>query len=131
MRQDWDLIESAYLSSDKSYRALADEFEVSLSTLSKKAGKEKWTEKRQNISNKVATELTDKIVADKTEDLFNAIAEIDWLLKQTKDAIQNPDHARKLPELVSTTLKLIISRNELTPKLIAEDSWDSVDAGWN
>jgi hypothetical protein len=131
MRQDWDLIETAYLSGEKSYRDLANEFEVSLSTLTKRAGREKWTEKKQIIGSKVAAEIADKIITDKTENYFDAIAEIDWLLMQTKDAIQNPDHARKLPELVSTTLKLIISRNELTPKLVAEDSWDSVDAGWD
>jgi hypothetical protein len=132
MRQDWDLIETAYLIGEKSYRDLANEFEVSISTLTKRAVREKWTEKKQIIGSKVAAEIEDKIVADKTEDAFNAISEIDWLLKQTKDAIQNPEHARKLSELVSTTLKLIISRNELTPKLIADDdSWDSVDAVWD
>ena len=135
---EWKLVEHEYVTGKESYIEIAERMNVPLSTVKKRGTRDKWVDKRNQHILAVETKTLESMlsmakneaVEQKTKvrivDTFDAIAEIDWLLQQTKSAIENPEHSRKLSELVSTRLKLIISRNELTPKAIAND-----DDGWD
>jgi len=129
MKQDWHLIEATYLNSNKSYKALADEFEVSLSTLTKRAAKENWTQKKQNISSKVAAEIADKIIAVKSEKVFDAIAKIDTVIENCENWL-NTTHPKSWEGVAALMLKAIAMRHELTVKTTEVSEWDN-DGSWD
>ena len=73
---DWESIKEKYLSTDVTYRELAEEFHISMGTLSKRAGKESWgklkrTGRADNRVNRVAEKLLQKMeeALDQTENM--------------------------------------------------------------
>jgi hypothetical protein len=84
-------------------------------------------------SSKVAAEIADKIIADKTEEVFEAIAKIDWLIAQAEEKIQDAGASKAFAANASVFLKAIAMRQELAVKAIVadDDSWDNVNAGWD
>ena len=49
---DWNKIKTEYLTSDTSYRKLAQKYGVNATTIAKKASKEDWVSKRQQQANR-------------------------------------------------------------------------------
>ena len=106
MAADWAKIEAEYITSDTSYRKLADKYNVDQATIARKAKKEDWVSKRQqHISTTQAKVLAAdaqqkvdrasrlKSVADKLLDRVEDIVEYDQHL--TASAIKNLSDALK------------------------------------
>ena len=106
MAADWAKIEAEYITTDTSYRKLADKYNVDQATIARKAKKEDWVSKRQqHISTtqaKVLAAATQqkvdrasrlKSVADKLLDRVEDIVEYDQHL--TASAIKNLSDALK------------------------------------
>lgn len=66
---DWEKIKAEYLQGGTSYRKLADKHGVSFSTLRARAIKEKWADKRDEVCNKAATKVEQKIVSQRAKDI--------------------------------------------------------------
>lgn len=58
---DWNQIKAEYIAGGTSYRKLADKYGVSFSTLRNIAIREKWTDLREQASNKSVTKLVESI----------------------------------------------------------------------
>ena len=106
MAADWAKIEAEYITTDTSYRKLADKYNVDQATIARKAKKEDWDSKRQqHISTTQAKVLAAdaqqkvdrasrlKNVADKLLDRVEDIVECDQHL--TASAIKNLSDALK------------------------------------
>jgi tRNA-dihydrouridine synthase len=106
MAADWAKIEAEYITTDTSYRKLADKYNVDQATIARKAKKEDWVSKRQHhISTTQAKVLAAdaqqkvdrasrlKSVADKLLDRVEDIVEYDQRL--TASAIKNLSDALK------------------------------------
>jgi tRNA-dihydrouridine synthase len=106
MAADWAKIEAEYITTDTSYRKLADKYNVDQATIARKAKKEDWVSKRQqHISTTqakiIAADAQQKVdrasrlksVADKLLDRVEDIVEYDQRL--TASAIKNLSDALK------------------------------------
>ena len=58
---DWNVIKTEYIAGRTSYRKLAEKYGVSFSTLSHIAMREKWTDLRQQTSDKTDTKLVESL----------------------------------------------------------------------
>ena len=75
MAADWSKIEAEYITTDTSYRRLADKYNVDQATIARKAKKEDWVSKRQrHISTTQAKVLAadTKQRVDRATKLYNA-----------------------------------------------------------
>lgn len=104
MAADWAKIEAEYITTDTSYRKLADKYNVDQATIARKAKKEDWVSKRQqhisttqakvlaaDVQQKVDRASRLKNVADKLLDRVEDIVEYDRSL--TAAAIKNLSEA--------------------------------------
>lgn len=87
---DWDAIKTEYITTDTSYRKLAEKYKVSFSTLRKIAAKEHWTELRHNVEAKRDTELVEKLgkktakIDSKYYDLVDKLFDkAEWVIENT------------------------------------------------
>ena len=114
MAADWAKIEAEYITTDTSYRKLADKYNVDQATIARKAKKEDWVSKRQqHISTTQAKVLAAdaqqkvdrasrlKNVADKLLDRVEDIVEYDQHLtataiKNLSDALKNIKEAQMI-----------------------------------
>lgn len=114
MAADWAKIEAEYITTDTSYRRLAEKYGVDQATIARKAKKEDWVSKRQqHISTTqakiIAADAQQKVerasrlknVADKLLDRVEDIVEYDQHLtaaaiKNLSDALKNIKEAQMI-----------------------------------
>lgn len=127
---EWEIIETAYINGEGSYKALSVKFNVPLTTLNKRASSGQWVAKRLETGDRINSKVIDKIVeiesTKRVDDLFNAIAEIDWLIAQAEEKMQDAGASKAFAANASVLLKAIAMRQELTPKPVEfdDDGWD-------
>lgn len=124
---DWNEIRTEYISTDTSYRKLAEKYDVPVSTIFKRAKKENWVDlKKQNDDNLVAKTLETcgemqaerlKRIQTATDNLLSkieqAIAELNIVLntktKKTKvieyNNIERPDKPTK--EIIEEEIEVV------------------------
>ena len=68
---DWDAIKTEYITGHVSYRQLSKKYNISLSTVGVRAGREEWAEKRRLYRNKVATKSIEKASERESNRLAN------------------------------------------------------------
>ena len=79
---DWKKIKKEYIAGGVSYKALAEKYNVSFSSLEKMARREKWRELRRKASEKTANDVVEAVGArnaklDKATDLaIEAVCDI-------------------------------------------------------
>ena len=99
MAADWAKIEAEYITTDTSYRRLAEKYRVDQATIARKASKENWVSKRQHH----VTETQAKVLAADTRKKVNRAAALneaaDLLLERTVNGI------RAYKELPATAAK--------------------------
>jgi len=130
---EWEIIEAAYIARKGSYAKLSAQFNVSLTTLKKKAIAGNWKLKRDETDTRIDTKVIEKIAEHESnkrvDELFNAIAELDSLIADCKANLKgNTVMPKSWEGVAALMLKAINMRQDLTPKAIAvdDDSWDSV-----
>lgn len=88
MAADWAKIEAEYITTDTSYRRLAEKYRVDQATIARKAKKEDWVSKRQHHVN----ETQAKVLAADTRKKVNRAAALneaaDLLLERTLNGIK-------------------------------------------
>ena len=100
---DWKAIKAEYIRGGTSYRKLCDKYGVSFSNLTRRAGKEKWTELRQQSEDKSNTKLVEK-VSDETSGKNTKIIDVaDKLLDKLNQVLDS------MGELNTRSLKDITS----------------------
>ena len=58
---DWQAIKTKYITTDTSYRKLAQEYGVNVTNIAKKASSEGWVEQRKQHANKIQAKTLEKI----------------------------------------------------------------------
>lgn len=88
---DWNEIKKEYISTKTSYRTLAKKHEVSLTTLNRIAGKEKWVELREQAENKAEAKIVESVSKDKSKTVSKIISVADKLITKMDASIDKMD----------------------------------------
>ena len=106
---DWDKIKAEYLAGNMTYAELAKKYQVSVSTLSKKATSDGWKNGRKKVGEKVAKKIETRAARAREEkalkgvQLTRYIADL-WTdnLKALNDLIaQTPEHMLENPQFAA------------------------------
>ena len=86
---DWNKIKTEYLTSDTSYRKLAQKYGVNATTIAKKASKEGWVSQRQQQANRTLSK-TLTVVSNRQVNRAVRLQEVaDKLLKKIEAAVDD------------------------------------------
>lgn len=109
---DWQAIKTEYITTDTSYRKLAQKHGVGYSVIGEKARLEGWVEQREQFRNKTITKAVDKISTKQADKMARIDDLTDKLLDKLEKAITELDL-----QLVRHTdkTKTIEYNNELRP----------------
>lgn len=102
---DWKAIKAEYIRGDTSYRKLCSKYGVSFSNLTRRAGKEKWTELRQQSEDKSNTKLIEKVSDESSSKNTKIIDVADKLLDKLNQVLDKIDY-RKTKDLKNITAAL-------------------------
>jgi hypothetical protein len=94
---DWKAIETEYITTNTSYRKLADKYGIDQATISRKAKKEDWVSKRQHHISKTQAKILTADVKGKVDRAAKLIGVSDLLLDRVKSLVE--DH----PEFLMNT----------------------------
>lgn len=90
-KTDWIKIKNEYINTSISQRKLAEKYGISVSTLTKRANKEKWQQEKETQCNKIETKVqqktADKIVKSEVDRIANILALGDKLSAKIDKAI--------------------------------------------
>lgn len=90
-KTDWIKIKNEYINTSISQRKLAEKYGISVSTLTKRANKEKWQQTKETQCNKIETKVqqktADKIVKSEVDRIANILALGDKLSAKIDKAI--------------------------------------------
>lgn len=94
---DWKAIETEYITTNTSYRKLADKYGIDQATISRKAKKEDWVSKRQHHISETQAKILTADVEGKVNRVAKLIGVSDLLLDRVKSLVE--DH----PEFLMNT----------------------------
>ena len=85
---DWQAIKTEYLTTDTSYRKLAQKYGVGYSVIGEKARLEGWVEQREQYRNKTLTNTVNAISNKQVDRAANLISVADLLLAKVKSLVE-------------------------------------------
>ena len=85
---DWQAIKTEYLTTDTSYRKLAQKYGVGYSVIGEKARLEGWVEQREQYRNKTLTKTVNAISNQQVDRAANLISVADLLLAKVKSLVE-------------------------------------------
>lgn len=85
---DWKAIKTEYITTDTSYRKLAQKYGVHPTNIAKRASKEKWTEERKKNANKALSKTLNAISTKQAERTAKLIGVSDLLLDKVKELLE-------------------------------------------
>ena len=88
---DWQAIKTEYITTDTSYRKLAQKYGVGYSLIGEKARLEGWVKQREQFRNKAITKAIDKISTKKADKMARIDDLADKLLDKLEQAITELD----------------------------------------
>jgi transposase-like protein len=91
MAADWAKIEAEYITTDTSYRKLAEKFGIDQATIARKAKKEDWISKRQQHVSKTQAKILNADTNKKVDRAAALNAAADLLLRKTVKAMNAYD----------------------------------------
>ena len=86
---DWKKIKTEYITTDTSYRKLAEKHGVGESTLFARASKEKWVEQKEQHQSKTVAKTLDAISNKQVDRAANLISVADLLLAKVKSLVES------------------------------------------
>lgn len=122
-KAEWDKIKAEYLASDTTYAALAKKYNVSFSTLSKKATSEGWPEARRKVGEKVAKKIETRAARAREEKALKGVQlaryitdlwtdnlkALNTLIQETPEyMLTNPQFAAGIPRGLRETYDLLM-----------------------
>ena len=84
---DWQKIRAEYITTDISYRKLADKYGLDQATIARKAKKEDWVSKRQHHADKTQAKILDADTKNKADRAARLMTVADKLLKKVELAV--------------------------------------------
>ena len=105
---DWKKIEAEYITTDTSYRKLADKYGVDQATIARRAKKHDWVSKRQHHADKTQAKILTADTQKKVDRVGRLMTVADKLLKKVEQAVdqEGPISANAIKNL-SDALKNI------------------------
>ena len=88
---DWQAIKTEYITTDTSYRKLAQKYGVSTTQICNVGRDEKWVEQREQYLNKTVSKAIDKISSKKADKMARIDDLADKLLEKLEQAITELD----------------------------------------
>ena len=88
---DWQAIKTEYITTDTSYRKLAQKYGVNATNIAKKASKEKWVEERNKNASKTLSKTLNAIGTKQAERTAKLIGVSDLLLNKVKSLLEDND----------------------------------------
>ena len=85
---DWQKIKTEYITTDTSYRKLAEKHGVGESTLFARASKEKWVEQKEQHQSKTVAKTLNRISEKQVDRAANLVAVSDLLLAKVKSLLE-------------------------------------------
>ena len=85
---DWQKIKTEYITTDTSYRKLAQKYGVNPTNIAKRASKEKWTEERKKNANEALSKTLNAISTKQAERTAKLIGVSDLLLDKVKELLE-------------------------------------------
>lgn len=86
---DWQAIKTEYITTDTSYRKLAEKHGVGESTLFARASKEKWVEQKEQHQSETVAKTLDAISKKQADRAANLISVADLLLAKVKSLVES------------------------------------------
>lgn len=87
MSADWNQIKTEYITTDTSYRKLADKYGIDQATISRKAKKEDWVGERQRHVGEMQAKILTADVAQKVDRVNRLKTVADKLLNKIEQAV--------------------------------------------
>ena len=84
---DWQAIKTEYITTDTSYRKLAQKYGVNVTNIAKKAGAEGWVEQRKQYANETQTKTLEKISEQEANRAVKIHSVADKLLLDRKSVV--------------------------------------------
>ena len=136
-KTDWIKIKNEYINTSISQRKLAEKYGISVSTLTKRANKEKWQQEKETQCNKIETKVqqktADKIVKSEVDRIANILALGDKLSAKIDKAIGQLETAIVDGEEVDTGIvdvrglrSLVQSVKDLKDIVRTDDNGDEI-----
>ena len=88
---DWQAIKTEYITTDTSYRKLAQKYGVGYSVIGERARFEGWVKQREQFRNKTITKAVDKMSSKKADKMARIDDLADKLLEKLEQAITELD----------------------------------------
>ena len=88
---DWQKIETEYITTDTSYRKLADKYGIDQATISRKAKKEDWVSKRQHHLSETQAKILTADTEEKVDRAVRLMTVADKLLDKVEQWVEMGD----------------------------------------
>ena len=85
---DWQAIKTEYITTDTSYRKLAQKYGVNATNIAKRASKEKWVDERNKNASKTLAKTLNAIGSKQAERTAKLIGVSDLLLDKVKSLLE-------------------------------------------
>ena len=88
---NWNAIKTEYITTDTTYRALAEKYGVANSTIFGKASKEKWVEQKEQHQSNTVAKAVRKIEEKKSDRAAKLLSVADTLMDKVRQRIEAVD----------------------------------------
>jgi crotonobetainyl-CoA:carnitine CoA-transferase CaiB-like acyl-CoA transferase len=88
---DWQKIKTEYITTDTSYRKLADKYGIDQATISRKAKKEDWVSKRQHHVSRMQAKVQQAVENKKIDRATKLLDVSDLLLQKVRERVEALD----------------------------------------
>ena len=88
---DWQKIKTEYITTDTSYRKLADKYGIDQATISRRAKKEDWVSKRQHHADKTQAKILTADTKKKVDRAARLMTVADKLLRKVEMYVEGDD----------------------------------------
>lgn len=85
---DWQKIKTEYITTDTSYRKLAEKYGVNYRTICVRSKQEGWIEQREQHTNKTTTDILDAVSKKQVDRAANLIFVSDLLLRKVQHLLE-------------------------------------------
>ena len=89
---DWQKIRAEYITTDISYRKLADKYGLDQATVARRAKKEDWVSKRQHHADKTQAKILNADTKNKADRASRLMTVADKLLKKVEVLVDKDDY---------------------------------------
>lgn len=114
---DWQKIETEYITTDTSYRKLADKYGIDQATISRKAKKEDWVSKRKHHISETQAKILTADTEEKVDRAVRLMTVADKLLDKVEQWVEMSDpisatHIKNLSDAIKNIKEVQMIRTE-------------------